>query len=234
MSNIKQNIDGHNKSILTPKPVKETQVSNCNCRKPIECPIPENCLTESIVYQATVSTSDKQPPETYVGLTENKFKLRYTNHKTSFRSIQKQNCTELSKHIWDLKQRGIEYSILYKISMEIVGALPEPEEILPNTIISLFRILCKNVTESEERHFCLETIEDKEPRTFVTPCCNQKVHCSSFEHWAATAITKTGSTTVRCAYCRTIFPSEQLCFLCLKRKKQRSSGKNPMLQNNNT
>ena len=85
MSNIKQNIDGHNKSILTPKPVKETQVNNCNCRKPIECPIPKNCLTESIVYQATVSTSDKRPPETYVGLTENKFKLRYANHKTSFR-----------------------------------------------------------------------------------------------------------------------------------------------------
>ena len=37
---------------------------------------------------------------------------------------------------------------VYKISMEIVGALPEPEEILPNTIISLFGILCKNVTES--------------------------------------------------------------------------------------
>ena len=63
---------------------------------------------------------------------------------------------------------------------------------------------CKDVTESAECHFCLETIEDKEPRTFATPCCNQKVHCSCFEHWAA------------------------------KRKKQRSSGKNPMLQNNNT
>ena len=62
----------------------------------------------------------------------------------------------------------------------------------------------KNVTESAECHFCLETIEDKEPRTFATPCCNQKVHCSCFEHRAA------------------------------KRKKQRSTGKNPMLQNNNT
>ena len=114
MSNIKQNIDGHNKSILAPKPVKETQVNNCNCRKPTECPIPKNCLTESIVYQATVTTSDKRPPETYVGLTENKFKLRYANHKTSFRSILKQNCTELSKHIWDLKRRGIEYSIRWR------------------------------------------------------------------------------------------------------------------------
>ena len=52
--------------------------------EPIECPIPKNCLTESIVCQATVSTSDKRPPETYVGLTENKFKLRYANHKTFY------------------------------------------------------------------------------------------------------------------------------------------------------
>ena len=78
-------------------------------------------------------------------------------------------------------------SHLYKISMEIVGALPEPEEILPNTT-SLFGILCKNVTESAECHFCLETIEDKEPRTFATPCCNQKVHCSCFERWAVTQL----------------------------------------------
>ena len=48
----------------------------------------------------------------------------------------------------------------YKISMEIVGALPEPEEILPNTI-SLFGILCKNVTESAECHFCLEQLKIK-------------------------------------------------------------------------
>ena len=116
-------------------------------------------------------------------------------------------------------------SHLYKISMEIVGALPEPEEILPNTIISLFGILCKNVTESAECHFGLETIEDKDPRTFATPCCNKKVHCSCFERWTATAITTTGSTTVRCAYCRTIFPSEQLCFLCLKTKNNEAVAK---------
>ena len=69
MSNVKQNIDGHNKSILIPKPVKMSQASNCNCRKPIECPLPKNCLAKSVnIYQATLNTSDKRPPETYVGL----------------------------------------------------------------------------------------------------------------------------------------------------------------------
>ena len=115
MSNVKQNIDGHNKSILIPKPVKMSQASNCNCRKPIECPLPKNCLAKSVIYQATVNTSEKRLPETYVGLTENKFKTRYANHKASFSNIQKQNCTELSKHIWNLKQKNIEYSIKWKI-----------------------------------------------------------------------------------------------------------------------
>jgi hypothetical protein len=36
----------------------------------------KKCLVESIVYQATVSTNDNGPPQTYVGLTENSFKTR--------------------------------------------------------------------------------------------------------------------------------------------------------------
>jgi hypothetical protein len=31
----------------------------------------KKCLVESIVYEATVSTNDNSPPQTYVGLTEN-------------------------------------------------------------------------------------------------------------------------------------------------------------------
>ena len=77
-----------------------SQASKCNCRKPIECPLPKNCLTKSVIYQATVKTSDKRPPERYVGLTENKFK---------------QNSTELRKHIRNLKQKNIEHSIKWKI-----------------------------------------------------------------------------------------------------------------------
>ena len=46
MSNIKHNIDGHNKSILLPIRAKPTH--NCNCRKLIECPLPKDCLTESV------------------------------------------------------------------------------------------------------------------------------------------------------------------------------------------
>ena len=63
------------------------------------------CLAESIVYQATVTTNDGGAKQTYVGLTETTFKTRYNNHKASFTNPTKRNATELSKHIWDLKNQ---------------------------------------------------------------------------------------------------------------------------------
>ena len=64
-------------------------------------------LRKSIVYQATVTTEDSTPDETYVGLTENTFKTRFTNHKTSFNNPSKRMSTELGKHVWNLKDRNI-------------------------------------------------------------------------------------------------------------------------------
>ena len=76
--NIKQTIDGHNKTKLS-QTATTSEESTCNCRKKEECPMSKKCLVESIVYQATVSTNDNSPPQTYVGLTENAFKTRYYN-----------------------------------------------------------------------------------------------------------------------------------------------------------
>ena len=112
MSNLKQNIDGHNKSILHSKIVPP---KTCNCRKPAECPMDGNCLKESVIYQATVTTDDNNPPQTYVGLTENSFKTRYSNHKTSFSNSNKRFNTELSKHIWHLKDNKSKFKVTWKI-----------------------------------------------------------------------------------------------------------------------
>jgi len=62
-----------------------------------------DCLRSSVVYQATVSTEDGRPAQTYVGLTENSFKTRLANHKSSFNDRKKSLSTELSKHVWQLK-----------------------------------------------------------------------------------------------------------------------------------
>ena len=112
MSNLKQNIDGHNKSILHKKIVPP---KTCNCRKPAECPMDGNCLKESVIYQATVTTEDNNPPQTYVGLTENSFKTRYSNHKTSLCNSNKRFSTELSKHIWHLRDNKVNFKVTWKI-----------------------------------------------------------------------------------------------------------------------
>ncbi len=87
MTNVKQTIDGHNKAVLKMNnPDNKTQLDNgCNCK--------------SIVYQATVSTNDNKPDQTYVGLTSNSFKTRFANHKTSFSYVKKKHATELSNCI---------------------------------------------------------------------------------------------------------------------------------------
>ena len=67
-----------------------------------------------VVYQATVTTGDKK--ETYIGLTATQFKARYRNHLMSFRHEKRRNETELSKHLWQLKEANKEFDITWKYS----------------------------------------------------------------------------------------------------------------------
>ena len=113
MPNLKQKIDGHNKSILRKTNVIPSRA--CNCRQPTQCPMAGNCLKSSVVYQATVTTEDSRPAQTYVGLTENSFKTRFANHRSSFSDPNKRLSTELSKHIWRLKDAKLAFNITWKI-----------------------------------------------------------------------------------------------------------------------
>eukprot|EP00745_Piridium_sociabile_P013986 TRINITY_DN2060_c0_g1_i4.p1 TRINITY_DN2060_c0_g1~~TRINITY_DN2060_c0_g1_i4.p1 ORF type:complete len:436 (-),score=96.63 TRINITY_DN2060_c0_g1_i4:282-1589(-) len=116
MPNIKQIIESNNKRKLNPEKRNNTnQESNCNCRKRDECPLQNNCQTQNIVYQATVTEKITQKAETYIGLTETTFKTRYANHKQSFKQERYKYQTELSKHIWTLKESNIGYDISWRI-----------------------------------------------------------------------------------------------------------------------
>ena len=117
MPNVKQLIDGHNKAILQ-NAEKEQQPRDegkktCNCRNRQECPLEGECLVSDVVYQATVKTKDAQ--ETYIGLTSNHFKARYRNHQTSFRHAKRKNETELSKHVWRLKDEDEDFTLTWRI-----------------------------------------------------------------------------------------------------------------------
>ena len=59
--------------------------------------------------------NDNNTSETYMGLTENAFETRYRNHTASFRHTKHRNSTELSKHVWSLKDNNIDYSISWRI-----------------------------------------------------------------------------------------------------------------------
>ena len=94
-------------------PTAPSTLKACNCRRPADCPMSGDCLKSSVVYQATVTTEDSRPTQTYVGLTETSFKARFANHKSSFND--KRLSTELSKHVWNLKEAKLKFKITWKI-----------------------------------------------------------------------------------------------------------------------
>ena len=83
-------ISAHNKTILAKQPQTNTTDENteCNCRQNVSCPLSGKCLTESVVYQATVTREDTKEEKTYVGHTRGQFKTRYNNHTNSFKNAK--------------------------------------------------------------------------------------------------------------------------------------------------
>ena len=73
------------------------------------------CLTNRIVYKATVETNSTREPKVYIGSTETPFKHRYANHLMSFRYERYGNQTELSKYIWGLKRDGKTFRVRWDV-----------------------------------------------------------------------------------------------------------------------
>ena len=109
---VQQIIKGHYQTILrnSAQPTQDQAETACNCRKKDECPLEGNCLSKGIVYQAQVTSASKT--ETYIGLTATEFKARFRNHQVSFNNETHKNDTELSKHIWQLKNKEQHFKIL--------------------------------------------------------------------------------------------------------------------------
>ena len=90
-----------NRTKLAPPSIQQNQI--CNCRN--NCQVPGQCRLSSVIYQATVTSNNAQV-ETYTGLTEGGIRERISRHSLSFRNRAYCTKTELSKHIWDLKDAG--------------------------------------------------------------------------------------------------------------------------------
>ena len=102
--NIRSKIKGHNKQILQPKPTEPKKL--CNCLVKEDCPMNGLCLTSSILYQATIKSSDSEYGQKRCkGICETTFKKLYANHKKSFNFVKSKNDTTLSIEYWTLKQK---------------------------------------------------------------------------------------------------------------------------------
>ena len=111
MSNVKTVISNHNKAELDNDLKSSDETKKLyNCRNKNSCPQDRNCNVTNIIYQAEVTTLESK--EAYIGLCDTTFKEQYRNHMCSFRNERYRiNVTELSKHIWDLQDRKLNYEI---------------------------------------------------------------------------------------------------------------------------
>eukprot|EP00794_Sanderia_malayensis_P007635 gene7635-biopygen6221 len=114
MSNMKTLIKKHNNKILC-NSIAIPKNDRCNCRNRNNCPLENRCQTQSVIYNAHVSSANNRNGTNYVGLTEGPFKKRYHAHETSFKDRRYEKSTELSKHIWKLNDRNEKHEIKWSI-----------------------------------------------------------------------------------------------------------------------
>jgi hypothetical protein len=94
MNNVKSIITKHNAHIIRNSQSQNTETDNCNCDNKNTCPLTKQCMTNNIIYKATVTTNNTNDTKHYIGMTAPTFKERYANHASSFhhkRLKQKRN-----------------------------------------------------------------------------------------------------------------------------------------------
>ena len=111
--------------------------------------------------------------------------------------------------------------------MEHVGNLAEADDVLSPTIVPLFGLLSPPAEQKETCHFCFETITKGQFMVLKLPCCGHLTHTECFKTWASTSQKE---SVVHCAYCRTAYPYEDTCFLCLQEYTENSTAQSAVTQ----
>ena len=88
-------------------------IRKCNCRNKTKCPLRGECLTECVVYKATITTPTSSC--NYFGSTEGQFKTRYNNHMHSFRTKSKKHSTTLATLMHNKKEQNITPNVIWSI-----------------------------------------------------------------------------------------------------------------------
>ena len=112
MPNMAKAVAQHNVRVLKDDPQQHTQQPGCNCQGGSAlCPVQGKCLTDCVVYRATVTETVSRRVETYTGVTGNTFKERYIGHKSDIRHRKKRHSSTLANHIRDLKDKGLDFDL---------------------------------------------------------------------------------------------------------------------------
>ena len=113
MANIKSKIENHNKKLITKKQTKSNK--ECNYRDAKKCPLNQQCLQSSAVYQAKVTRLDCNKTESYMEMCETDFKIRYRNHKTSINHSDKTKHNGTQQVYMDTERQSIDYKLDWTI-----------------------------------------------------------------------------------------------------------------------
>ena len=70
------------------------------------------CLQNNIIYQAKVSTENRN--EYYVGLTSNSFKTKLATYKASLKNRNLEKSCKLAQYVWEFKDKNIDYNLTWK------------------------------------------------------------------------------------------------------------------------
>ena len=105
MPNINGIINRSNIAKLGTK--KHKVIDKCNCRDKVRCPLKGKCKQECVVYKVEVYTdsNNKRDKKIYFGSTQEDFKTRYYNHRTSFSHERYRYSTALSSYVWEIKEK---------------------------------------------------------------------------------------------------------------------------------
>ena len=107
LPNMGRVVAKHNSKMLKESATNQPKSKpNCNCQNRFKqsCPMPGECNTNGVVYQATVTTNNGET-ETYIGLAKN-FKKRYSKHKATLLVKPTDGKTCLSTHFWKENDLG--------------------------------------------------------------------------------------------------------------------------------
>ena len=111
MSSMSSVIKQHNYRVLS---ITENVDRLCNCRNKENCPLDGKCLQSCIFCKVDVIT--KKDSHIYYGASDGEFKSRYNNHTSSFHHRHHEQDTELSKHIWNLEDKGINFKVKWSVT----------------------------------------------------------------------------------------------------------------------